>query len=201
MRRTDGKRWAQTLEIAAGYLRQFSDGFTLREREDLAQEAAIAAFLSADLELAPPRWTGLVRVIAHRSRLRAMGCKERLVQSVAENAPAACESAVVADDTEAKCFVVAGAEVSARWLLRELRDCLRTMTPVNRALLLGFYSGAACAELARQYGLREAVIKVRLYRSRQLLRRRLEKRVRVAGFVDPACAKTGSELRNEGETE
>lgn len=165
---------------ASSFLRRWCDDVTRREREDLAQDAAVAAWLRNPRQRDPTRLPALVRTISRRLRNRALELARR---------GAVVADGGLADWPEAECegggcLRVGGRLVPVEWLLGRLPDCIGVLSPLNRRLLLGFYEGFSCSELSERFGLGREAVKVRLHRSRAVLRRRLEAEACAAGHFE-----------------
>jgi DNA-directed RNA polymerase specialized sigma24 family protein len=59
------------------------------------------------------------------------------------------------------------------------------LKPLDRELLLGFYEGFCCAELAERFDRSPTCVKTRLHRARRRIQREVE-----------ACARTAGSLGN-----
>ncbi len=82
---------------------------------------------------------------------------------------------------------VAGVMMPTTWLLDRLEAVLSSETRLNAAILMAYYEGFSCAELAERYGMSEQCVKVRIHRSRRRVRRHFE--ARVEGTVRPRVLK------------
>jgi DNA-directed RNA polymerase specialized sigma24 family protein len=208
--------WSETISLASGYLRRRGDPFTRREWEDLAQDVALAAFQQQAQDLEPKRWRGLIRTISFRTRNRAALRAGRLGFQVGEAEPAEWSSPAPVEQE----LVVQGSVVPMDQLLVALRQSLQRLDQRNRELLLGYYAGRRCRELARLHGLTESAVKVRLHRARTLLRDRIASQLREGGLVGEAeggnvrpgahrstagstlaCASVGSNCRSGADPE
>ncbi len=67
--------------------------------------------------------------------------------------------------------------VSRSWMLEQLEGVLAFQTPLNIAILMAYYQGFSCSELAERYEMPEECVKVRIHRSRLRVRREFEARV------------------------
>ena len=172
--------WGRALRESRAFLRRWSDAFTRDARDDLAQEAAFTALQLADRQRDPRSFSAFVRTISRRTRSRALKLVRREDSCVGEGEVGewpAPEPAGAAD------FMVAGRWVPRQWLLARLEATLCALSPTNRLLLRSFYEGFSCSELGERFGISVDAVKVRLHRSRGVLRRRLECAVRAAdGF-------------------
>lgn len=170
--------WRQACVQARGFLRRYSDAWTREHRDDVVQEAALAAW----------RWSqngGVTRVgaamrtIARRVRCRALlGTRRLLIAQAALSRTTATRC-----DDEPR-FRVAGARVPFSWLVPHLRRALGGLSALDRQLLLSFHEGFCCAELALRFDSTEQRIKTRIHRARRRIRSELEARVRVADDLE-----------------
>ncbi len=62
-------------------------------------------------------------------------------------------------------------------LLGQLDRLLNGLTRLNRRILVSYYEGFSCAELAVRYRMPEESVKVRIHRARHKLRHLFERRV------------------------
>ena len=62
-------------------------------------------------------------------------------------------------------------------LLGQLDRLLTGLTRLNRRILVSYYEGFSCAELAVRYRMPEESVKVRIHRARHKLRQLFERRV------------------------
>lgn len=85
---------------------------------------------------------------------------------------------------EEACLRVGGALVPREWLLPRLLTQLARLGATNRRIVLAFYGGSTCLALGEHLGLSEEAVKVRLHRSRIVLRKRLEAMARAAGHFE-----------------
>lgn len=85
---------------------------------------------------------------------------------------------------EESCLRVDGTLVPREWLLPRLLTQLARLSATNRRIVLAYYSGSTCLELGTHLGLSEEAVKVRLHRSRIVLRKRLEAMARAAGHFE-----------------
>jgi DNA-directed RNA polymerase specialized sigma24 family protein len=158
-------------------LRRWNDVFTRQHREDFAQEAAFAAVLQCNAMRKPAAFPSLVRVITRRMRARAIHRHLRLPECVAESD---LRLLPMPEPLVGSHLLVAGRLVPQAWLVARLEGVLPRLSQLNRMLLLGFYEGFSCGELGDRMGLSEMSVKVRIHRSRGLLRKKIERMVRAA---------------------
>src|SRR5262249_61357946 len=117
---------------------------------------------------------------ARRLRSRVLRAEDRPLQGVAEGDLGEWPAPVLPPAPQ---LLVAGRLVPQPWLLQRLDLVLTTISRTNRLLLLGFYEGFSCSELAERFGLSADAVKGRLDRCRQRLRPRLESARRAGGRV------------------
>lgn len=158
------------------FLGRYGDVFTKNDRDDLAQEAALAALQQAPGVRDRERFPALVRTISRRMRGRSIHTALRRVPP----GGAMCEL-FEPDPAAPPALLVCGSAVPLPWLTARLDAALGSVTALNRALLLGYHEGFCCAELAARYRLTEQSVKVRLHRARRRVRQRIEAEVRAAG--------------------
>lgn len=171
--------WQRARMQADDFLRRFGDAWTRTHREDLVQEAAIAAWRWAGADLRPPRLGAAVRTIAARLRSRALRLAWQRRQ-VHEHAAIAA----VDDDRGEPHLRVGGRSVPMHLLQPCLHRALARLQPIDRQLLAGFQEGFCCAELGERTRRSEVCVKTRLHRARRRLRRDIEACVRAAGDLD-----------------
>jgi len=186
--------WVTALRIAWRYVGRWVDPSTRRARDDIAQEATVAFWRYAQVH--PTRCVrAVVQSISRRTRIRALRSAARAGLLVAEGEPLTAGgtgSDPGSDDpggarntgSDEPCLRVDGALVSCERLLPMLREQLRRLGPTNRRIVLAYYEGFSCAELGERLGLSEDSVKVRLHRSRGILRRRIERMTRAAGHFE-----------------
>src|SRR5262245_22925085 len=151
--------WGTALMDARRCLARWGDAFTRGERDDLAQEAALSLWRYVRARPTAPPLGAVVRTVARRTRLRALHLAFRGVR-VAES-----DAALWPAPGEAgpQCLRVEGALVPVEWLLPRLERALSRLRPTNRLIVLAFYGGCSCAELAARFRLTEEAVKVRLH--------------------------------------
>ena len=166
----------QALRSAWIFLSRWRDQVTVESREDMAQQAAVIAWQQHGSMRDPARLSALVRTVCRRLRYRTIvGRRRRLVVSLdAENELA---RRIPDDSGEGVEFEVAGNMVSRSWMLGQLGHVLGYQSPLNRAILMAYYQGFSCSELADRYQMPKECVKVRLYRSRRRVRREFEARI------------------------
>lgn len=146
--------------------------------DDVAQETALALLRCRTPLRDAERLPGYVRVVARRLRLRGrarlagevLACdlehEERPLQSLAMSAERG-DGTLLLDD---------------RWVDRQhalevLQGVLERLAPLNQRILLDYYSGRSCADVARSHRLSPHAVKARLARGRRLLRQALERKL------------------------
>lgn len=173
--------WSRASIQARRFLSRWSDRATRSAVDDIVQDTALAFWRYAQPPRPPVPLTPVVQAIARRLRRRVLSAVRRFGCVVAEpdtrDWPAA--------EAPTPFLVVDGLRVPGDWLLERLDALLAAFDPTNRLVLLAYYEGRCCAEISDGLGMTESAVKVRLYRSRTLLRRRLEEMVRAAGHFEP----------------
>ncbi len=147
------------------------DTFTRASFEDLAQEVAVETWRREPMIRDASRLRAFVRTISLRMRSRS---RERARWKDWET---------MTDDRVADATPSEGTRIEGEWhdradVLRALDAELEQIGTLNALLVIGFYEGFTCRELAERYELDEDVVKVRLYRSRQRIRRGIVRRMR-----------------------
>ncbi len=174
--------WRAARDLAHSCLRRFGDAWTVRERDDLAQESLMLAWQWAGRACEPHRAKAAVRTIA--SRLRIRGLHRRPRNRVDITPIGGALELVVAAPPDARTFVIAGRRVTAEWLLPRLQRELTRLRPIDRELLLAGNEGVGSAELARRFDRSVAVVRTRAYRARRRVQRAIENEVRAADALD-----------------
>ena len=165
------------IQIAYRFLGRWSDGFTRSFRHELAHESAIVAWDRQHTLRDPHKFAAFVRTIARR--LRSQAARRSLRRDeVSIHAEDHLWEQLAEQRAERVLLPVRGRQVDREVLLRHLDGALEMLTRLNRRLLLSYYEGFSCAELAARFGLTEDTVKVRVHRARSRLRRVFEQRVR-----------------------
>lgn len=170
------------------FLQRWDDPLTAGRMEDFAQEAAWTSIRLLPRLRDPSRVGAVARTVARRLRAHAY-VEDRRERDAREQRtrmwwlPGLHRTAVVREDEPA--FRVRGVPVTRAWLAGQLPQVLERLSPGNRELLLRYYGGAPTAELARSAGIRADLVKSRLHRSRERLRKAFEHEARRAGLLDP----------------
>ena len=172
--------WGNVLMQARRFLLRWNDRFTRSRRDDLAQDAAVALWRFLQDHRDASRGRAMVHTISRRARSRALKVAFRGGAAVAEGDADDLAQAVPAR-AEQPCLRVGGLLVPREWLLARLLPLLAGIRATNRRLVLAYYEGFSCSELSERFGLSEQAVKVRLHRSRAVLRRNLEAMTRAAG--------------------
>ncbi|HEX6813283.1 MAG TPA: sigma factor-like helix-turn-helix DNA-binding protein [Planctomycetota bacterium] len=171
--------WRQAHDHAQSFLRRFSDAWTRSHRDDLVQEAAIAAWKWAGGSHDPLRMWAAVRTIARRIRHRAIGYAHR--RNEAQVAVAERRRHESNDERE---YWIAGRRVPMHWVRPCLRRALSQLPSIDRELLLGLYEGFCCAELAVRCRRSIECVKTRIHRARRRVQKEIEESVREADDLD-----------------
>ena len=172
--------WRRAHTEAKTWARRFPDAWTRNHQDDLAQEASLAAWRWAGEVRHRERFWSAVRTIAVRIRGRARRARTR-VQVSQELVVAA-----VAREPEPgeRHFRIAGQEVPQRRAAPWMRAALERLKPIDRELLLAFYEGFCCAELAERFHRSPTCVKTRLHRARRRIQKEVEASVRTADGLD-----------------
>ncbi len=160
---------------AVRYLSRWSDRATASLRDDLAQEATLVTWRKRELLRDPRCAEAFARTVVKRLRARAL---RRMARYAPRGLETCAESELARRDrsTGAGSFQVAEREVGSDLLLDWLDRSVRQLTRDNADLLLDFYAGRSCRELAARMGLDSRAVKSRLHRGRRRLRELLERR-------------------------
>lgn len=180
--------WTQAHDHARAFLRRYGDTWTRNHRDDLVQESAMAAWQWVRRAQDQERFWAAVRTIARRIRSRAIGVVERRVRAQRD----ACvprHGCTATGDADAprvddSRYLIAGRRVPSRWAMPCLQRVLERLPLIDQRLLLGFYEGFCCAELAARCGRTEECVKTRIHRARRRVQREIEASVRAAGDLD-----------------
>lgn len=171
--------WLRAETEAKNYLRRYQDPWTRSHREDLVQEVSLAAWRWATTVHHPERFWAAVQTIARRLRARARRAPRW--QALPSGHPLIDPQSV-----SMRCephYVIAGRDVPESVARPWLRSALGRLQPVDRDLLLGFYEGFCCSELAERFRRSLPCVKTRIHRARLRVQRTVE-----------ACARTAHEL-------
>lgn len=174
----DEATWQRAETEAKNFLRRYQDPWTRSHREDLVQEVSLAAWRWAGAIRHPERFWAAVQTIARRTRARARRAPrlQALPNGISLVAP---ESTVRSE----RRYVIAGRDVPESVARPWLRSALDRLLPVDRELLLGFYEGFCCSELAERFRRSLPCVKTRIHRARLRVQRTVE-----------ACARTAHDL-------
>lgn len=173
---------------ALKFLQRWDDPITVARMEDFAQEAAWTSIRMLSRLRDPSRAGAVARTIARRLRARACAEERRLRDAREQRARSwwdlgSHRTCTVRDDEP--CLLLRGVPVERSWLAEQLPRALERLSPLNREMLVRYYGGVPTAELARSAGIRVDLVKSRLHRSRECLRKIFEHRARSAGLLDP----------------
>ncbi|MFY9341954.1 MAG: sigma factor-like helix-turn-helix DNA-binding protein [Planctomycetota bacterium] len=171
--------WRRAHRDARRWLHRYRDRWTLAHCDDLAQEASVAAWQWVRDGRSCRRFWALVHTITSRTRGHALRAARR-----------SCEEGRLVD-TEAppveapeRWYPIAGCRRPATrgrpWLLAALDD----LAAFDRKLLLEFYEGFSCAELAERFRRSLACVKTRLHRARQRVQKKVEEYASKARDLD-----------------
>jgi len=174
------------LGAATRFLARWEDAFTVTNREELGQDAVVLALMRWSTLRDKGRFHAFVRTIARRRRAAALDKRSRL-PSVSLDVHRGLADEAVAPTPDPAELQVAGEWVEREELIAALPRALSGLTRLNAALLMSYYEGFTCAELAERHDLSAENVKVRIHRARrrvgELLRR---DRRRVPGVRDAA---------------
>lgn len=165
------------LAASRQFLGRWRDVYTRCATDELAQRTVIEVWRGASRLRDPERVDAFARTIARRQRWRALRKRLRVPIESIDDDPDLAEL-LVAPEQDGGSVAVAGRWIDKPWLLEQLDGALAELTALNGRLLLSYYEGFNCAELAQRYSLSEDAVKLRLHRSRRRVRRHIESRVR-----------------------
>lgn len=171
--------WERAYQQASNYLRRHGDAWTQTHRDDLVQEATIAAWRWAQAPHDPKRFWAAVRTITRRIRGRAMWNARRLRTN--DPSPA---RAPEDEERQERRLQIAGRRVPLHRARAFLHQALEQIDSVDRQLLLGLHEGFCCAELAERFRRSESCVKTRIHRARRRVRAAVEACVREAGSLE-----------------
>lgn len=169
-------QWRRTRAHAEGYLRRHVDPWTRFHREDLVQEAAVAAWQWSRRLQNPGALPAAVRTITRRIRSRALFVRRRERRTVQALPP----RDVGGRERTETMLVVAGRRLPEHVVRPWLDQALTQLTDLDRCLLLSFHEGFCCAELASRFHRSVPCVKTRIHRARRRVQRLVETFARVA---------------------
>ncbi len=164
---------ARVLGIATRYLARWADPLTRSSADDLAQEVACEVVYSPRRP-SRDRLGSFVRTVSRRRRGRA-------IQRQAREEALIDAQAHVAEQRGPAMIAIGDHWIAREECLAALDAALAEVGAFNERLLLDYYHGFSCGELADRYGLSVSCIKVRLHRSRRRIHAALLSRLRVGG--------------------
>jgi RNA polymerase sigma factor (sigma-70 family) len=177
------------LGAATGFLSRWRDGFTAANRTELGQDAVVIALWRWHTLRDKGRFEAFVRTIARRRRFAALTRIARLrVSSLDANASLVDQIAIPEDEQHE--FCIAGESVPREELLRALPEALGHLTKLNASLLMSYYEGFTCRELAARHDLSRDNVKVRVHRARRRVGDLLQR-----GFRCKAATREGASSR------
>lgn len=137
------------------------------EAQDVAQEAALQAFLDLGRLREPDRFGAWLHAIAaNLARMALRRRRARSIDAIGDDALIALGSASARPPEDVH---------AAREIHDEIVAALRELSLVNRTVVIGFYlEGYSYAELAELLGVPVSTIKGRLFKGRRQLRQALE---------------------------
>lgn len=172
--------WQRAHDEAKTWLRRYHDAWTRNHRDDLVQEAAIAAWRWADGIRHRERFWAAVHTITRRLRGRGIRAPELVRASPTEVDAACCDDPTAIE----RHYLIAGRRVPALRVRPWLHGALQRLPAIDRQLLLGFHEGFCCAELAERFRRSKACVKTRIHRARRRVQREVEACVRTADGLD-----------------
>ncbi len=164
------------LNVAYRFLGRWSDGFTRSARDELAHEAAILALDRRHTLRDARKFPSFVRTIARRMRSHAARTIVRRGEMSIDRDDSVSEQ-LIASQQGCVPLRVRNTWVARDILLGQLDRLLNGLTRLNRRILVSYYEGFSCAELAVRYRMPEESVKVRIHRARRKLRQLFEQRV------------------------
>jgi DNA-directed RNA polymerase specialized sigma24 family protein len=175
---------ATALGIAEEFLNRWDDGFTTTNRDDIGLQSAILAVERWDSLREKSRFPSFVRTIVRRRRASLVRENVRRKSKGHEVDCGNCDE-FEQPRSEQRWYFVAGAWICQSEMIHTLPDVLEHLSQLNVRILLGFYEGFSCAELAARFDLTIDSVKIRVHRSRR----------RVRGIFELMAAPETSELR------
>lgn len=162
-------------------LARYADPVTRGLRDDIAQDASLHLWEFAGRLQDPRRIGAALRTIVRRRRYQTLRARRRCdwLRYVEFGVDGLAEPCTVTPREPS--FTIAGCTVPIAWARSRLHDVLARLPRLDRQLLLGFYEGFCCAELASRYGRTEDCVKTRIHRARRRVRGAFESLVRLAG--------------------
>jgi DNA-directed RNA polymerase specialized sigma24 family protein len=180
MRDVEDKDWRRAHRRVRVALQGFRDGFTRDACDDLTQDVSLALWQFGRRHAAPePIYAALPRIL-QRTRWAAIRRSNRHATLVAER----YEDEFGAWPELESCMRIDGLLVPVDWLLDQLQQEVLELSDPSRSVLLSFYGGQSCKQIAERLGSSIDSVKVRIYRTRMRLKRNLEVRARAAGCFD-----------------
>lgn len=182
MHEDGGDVWFGARRHVHDVLRGFRDGFTRDWRDDLTQDASLAMWQFSTRHQQRSPIHAAVPTIVNRTRWAAIRKSARRARAVmvAERPSPVYLSRAEHDEH----IRIEGKLVPVDWLLCQLREELGRLRERNRIVLLAFYEGESCGEIAAKLGSSVDAVRVRLCRTRAQLKRSLEDRARAAGCFE-----------------
>jgi DNA-directed RNA polymerase specialized sigma24 family protein len=174
----DDRVWRKAREEAMSLMRRYQDPWTRSHRDDIVQETSLAAWRWANRIRHPERLWAAVQTIARRVRQRGLRAKQRR--------PPLSSAWTAVDDQEPRdChYLIAGRRVAGAQARPWLRQALSRLQPIDRDLLLGFYEGFCCSELAERFCRSLPCVKTRIHRARVRVQKDVETSARIADGLD-----------------
>ncbi len=174
--RTCGDELAAAYAIANDFLDRWGDGFTRSHRDALSQLAALTAVRRWSTLRDRGRFPAFVRTIARRERAHAVRAEVRFRAHSIDSDCVLAEQ-LCHPNPEQTSYSVAGTWVDQKELMRLMPRALDSLSRLNQRLLMSYYEGFSCQELAERFDLTEESVKLRIHRSRRGLKRVFEARV------------------------
>ena len=144
----------QALQVAYRFLGRWRDGFTRSARDELASQAALLALDRRHTLRDAGKFPAFVRTIARRMRSHA--ARETLKRGDLSLDRGDTVSEALAQPEQDRILLrVRNTLVERDVLLGELSGMLAKLTGLNRQILLSYYEGFSCAELAARFEMPE----------------------------------------------
>ena len=164
---------AAALAAARTFLYRWRDAFTRAHADDLAQDAVIEVWRRRSTLRRPDRLGAYVRTVCRRRRYRAIAEHMRN-RAVSLEANRKLVDRLSDQTRQPPSVLVGGRAIARESCVAELDWVLRQIGSLNGRIVLGYYQGFSCGELAQRYRLPEKAVKVRLHRSRHRIRKVFE---------------------------
>ncbi|MBL8737461.1 MAG: hypothetical protein JNL12_13610 [Planctomycetes bacterium] len=168
-------RWARSQ--AEGHLRRHNDAWTRTHRDDLVQEASIAAWRWSQRQHDGKRFWAAIRTITRRVRARG------LWRAARERRACQGRSLSLAGASGERVYEVLGRRVPEHRLRPWFDSALKKLPDLDQQLLLAFHEGFCCAELAVRFRRSVPCVKTRIHRARRRVQQCVEEFASVANAL------------------